>query len=474
MNFQDMSVSVLGMGRSGLALTRELSSRGARVLISDSRPREELNPALEELGGLSVEVEVGGHSDRVLQADLLVLSPGVPVHHPLVKEACRRGLPVMGEVEIAWRLSGVPFIAVTGTNGKSTTVTLIDRILGERSILAGNIGNPLVGEVAQAPPGGYVVAEVSSFQLETVHAFQPRIAVLTNLTPDHLDRHADLEEYFAAKARLFARQGPQDVAVISSDDPQASRLANLLESHNLPGWLPGFPPPDRPACPEILRFSVRGPVLKGAWFADGGLWYRGRSGTERLFDWGFPGLPGPHNLANSLAAVAVARWLGVPAEAIRSALEAHIPLHHRMEEVGRPGGVLFVNDSKSTNPASVQAALESYQAPILLIAGGKDKGTDFSGLGHCIARRARTLLVLGEAAERLAESARVAGMNSIIRCASLQEAVVVAWKNAQSGDVVLLSPACASYDMFRNAEERGRLFAQAVRCLEETHPGTVD
>ncbi|NMA29111.1 MAG: UDP-N-acetylmuramoyl-L-alanine--D-glutamate ligase [Burkholderiales bacterium] len=473
MNFQDMSVSVLGMGRSGLALTRELSSRGARVLISDSRPREELNPALEELGGLSVEVEVGGHSDRVLQADLLVLSPGVPVHHPLVKEACRRGLPVMGEVEIAWRLSGVPFIAVTGTNGKSTTVTLIDRILGERSILAGNIGNPLVGEVAQAPPGGYVVAEISSFQLETVHAFQPRIAVLTNLTPDHLDRHADLEEYFAAKARLFARQGPQDVAVISSDDPQASRLADLLESHNLPGWLPGFPPPDRPACPEILRFSVRGPVLKGAWFVDGALWYRGKSGSERLFDWGFPGLPGPHNLANSLAAVAVARWLGIPAGVIHSALEAHIPLHHRMEEVGRPGGVLFVNDSKSTNPASVQAALESYQAPILLIAGGKDKGTDFSGLGRCIARRARTLLVLGEAADRLAESARVAGMNSIIRCASLQEAVVVAWKNAQPGDVVLLSPACASYDMFRNAEERGRLFAQAVRCLEEAHPGAL-
>lgn len=473
MNFNDMSVAVLGMGRSGLALARELSSRGARVLLSDSRTREDLRSVLDELGDLPVEVEVAGHSDKVLQADLVVLSPGVSVHHPLVKQARQQGVPVMGEVEIAWRLSGVPFIAVTGTNGKSTTVTLIDRMLGERSILAGNIGNPLVGEVAQAPPGGYVVAEVSSFQLETVHAFQPRVAVLTNLTPDHLDRHADLEEYFAAKARLFARQGPQDVAVISADDPQAARVADLLESGRLPGWLPGFPTPDRPACPEVLRFSARGPVTQGAWYQEGALWYRGRSGAERLFDWGFPGLPGPHNLANSLAAVAVARWLGVPTEAIRSALEVHTPLHHRMEEVGRPGGVLFVDDSKGTNPGSVQAALESYQAPVLLIAGGKDKGTDFSELGRCIARHARTLLVLGEAAGRLADSARAAGMSSIISCSSLQEAVDVAWKNAQPGDVVLLSPACASFDMFRNAEERGRLFAQAVRRLGEVRPGTA-
>lgn len=473
MNLAGTRVAVLGMGRSGLALARELSGRGARVLLSDSRTRQELLPALEELGDLPVDLDLGGHSEEVLRRDLLVLSPGVPVHHPLVQEALRRGLPVMGEVEIAWRLSQVPFIAVTGTNGKSTTATLIHRMLGESSILAGNIGNPLVGEVAQAPPGGFVVAEVSSFQLETVHGFRPRVAVLTNLTPDHLDRHPDLEEYFAAKARLFARQGPGDLAVISWDDPQADRLARLLESRALPGWLPGFPAPDLPACPELLRFSVREPVHRGTWYAEGALWHRGADGVERLLDWDFPGLPGPHNLANSLAAVAVARWLGVPIAAMRAALESHRPLHHRMEEVGRPGGVLFVDDSKGTNPGSVQAALESYSSPVHLIAGGKDKGTDFSELGRCIARRARTLLVLGEAAGRLAESARAAGMTDIISCASLQEAVEAAWKIAQPGDVVLLSPACASFDMFRNAEERGRLFALAVRRLAEGPPGTA-
>ena len=471
MNFSGKLVAVLGLGKSGVALARELAGRGARLLLSDSRAAQDLLAVLEELRELPVEVEAGGHTERVLEADLVILSPGVSVHHPLVRRALEQGLPVMGEVEIAWRLSQAPFVAVTGTNGKSTTATLIHRMLGERSILAGNIGNPLVAEVSGAPAGGYVVAEISSFQLETVHAFRPRVAVLTNITPDHLDRHPDLDEYFAAKARLFALQGPGDAAVISADDPEADRMARLLQEGALPAWLPGFPVPDRKASPDLLRFSVRGPVPRGAWFAEGCLWYRGHGEPERLFPWGFEGLPGPHNLANALAAVAVARWLGVGGEEIRSALASHHPLHHRMEVVGRPGGVVFVDDSKGTNPGSVEAALESYPQPILLIAGGKDKGTDFSGLGQAIARRARLLLLIGEAAPRLEASARAAGMSAISTCASLQEAVAVAWKNAQPGEVVLLSPACASFDMFRNAEDRGRQFTEAVSRLPEVHPG---
>ncbi len=473
MNLAGMRVSVLGLGRSGVALARELTARGSRVLVSDARSPGDLEAPLADLAGLAVEVEAGGHTDRVLQADLVVLSPGVPVHHPLVQRALGLGLPVMGEVEVAWRLSPAPFVAVTGTNGKSTTATLIHRMLGARSILAGNIGTPLVSEVAGAHPAGYVVAEVSSFQLETVHAFQPRVAVLTNITPDHLDRHPDLGEYFAAKARLFALQGAGDAAVISADDPEAARMARLLEEGNLPAWLPGFPSPERPACPTVLRFSVRGPVARGAWFAGGALWYRDQGPAERVCGWGFDGLRGPHNLANSLAAVACARWLGVGAEDIGAALAGHQPLHHRMEEVGRPGGVRFIDDSKGTNPGSVEAALESYPEPVLLIAGGKDKGTDFSSLGAAIARRARTLVLIGEAAPRLEASARAAGMTSIHSCASLQEAVLVAWKNAQPGDVVLLSPACASFDMFRNAEERGRQFAEAVSRLPANHPDTA-
>ena len=465
MNFEGKRVVVLGLGKSGVALARELTARGARVLVSDARSPEALEEPLSELEGLPVEVETGGHTDRVLAGDMLILSPGVSVHHPRVREALERGVLVTGEVEVAWRLSRAPFVAVTGTNGKSTTATLIHRILGPRSILAGNIGTPLVAEVAQAPEGGYVVAEVSSFQLETVHDFCPRVAVLTNVTPDHLDRHPDLDEYFAAKARLFALQGPEDAAILSADDPEADRMARLLEEGRLPRWLPGFPPPPGPARPQLLRYSARGPVERGAWFEDGNLWYRDGGPAEPLGPWGFAGLPGPHNLANALAAVAAGRWLGVPVGEIRAALEGHRPLHHRLEEVGVRGGVRFIDDSKGTNPGSVEAALESYSQPIHLIAGGKDKGTDFTDLGRAIARRARTLVLLGEAAPRLADCAREAGMDRIQVCASLQEAVETAWKNAQPGDVVLLSPACASFDMFRNAEDRGRRFAEAVLAL---------
>lgn len=465
MNFDGKRIAVLGIAKSGVALARELSRRGARVLLSDSRSEADLADALAQVRGLPVEVETGGHTDRVVDGDLLIVSPGVSVHQPLVRKALGRGVAVMGEVEIAFRLSPAPFVAVTGTNGKSTTATLIHRMLGERSILAGNIGNPLVAEVAEAPPDGYVVAEISSFQLETVHEFRPRVAVLTNVTPDHLDRHPSLEEYFAAKARLFAMQGPEDAAILSADDPEAARMARLLEEGALPAWLPEFPAPPQPARPQILRFSARGPVERGAWYADGHVWYREGGEAERLLPWSFAGLPGPHNLANGLAAVAAARWLGTGVEEIRAALEGHHPLHHRLEEVGHPGGVRFIDDSKATNPGSVEAALDSFSEPIHLIAGGKDKGTDFQELGVAIARRARTLLLIGEAAPRLEAEARAAGMESIHRCSSLQEAVGLAWKNAQPGDVVLLSPACASFDMFRNAEDRGRQFAEAVSRL---------
>lgn len=470
MNFEGKRVSVLGIAKSGVALARELSRRGALVLLSDARPEGELGEALAQVRELPVELETGGHTDRVVSGDLLIVSPGVSVHQPLVRQAIERGVAVMGEVEIAWRLSPAPFVAVTGTNGKSTTATLIHRMLRDRSILAGNIGNPLVAEVAAAPPHGFVVAEISSFQLETVHEFRPRVAVLTNVTPDHLDRHPDLAEYFAAKARLFALQGPEDAALFSADDPEAARMARLLEEGDLPAWIPGFPAPLAPARPQVLRFSTRGAVERGAWYQDGFVWYRDGGEAERLLAWGFPGLPGPHNLANALAAVAAARWLGAGVDEIRAALEEHHPLHHRLEEVGRPGGIRFVDDSKATNAGSVEAALESFGTPIHLIAGGKDKGTDFTDLGKAIARGARTLLLIGEAAPRLEAVARAAGMERIHRCATLQEAVEVAWKNAQPGDVVLLSPACASFDMFRNAEDRGRQFAEAVSRLPEVRP----
>lgn len=459
MNFKGLRIAILGAGKSGIASAEELNARGARVLISDKRGHAELGELLSGLPA-SVEVETDGHTDRVLDCDIMIISPGVSVHNDYVQRALKAGKKVMGEVEVAWRLSPVPFLAVTGTNGKSTTVTLLNRMLGDKSILAGNIGNPLVAEVASAPEGGYVVAEVSSFQLETVYDFRPHVAILTNITPDHLDRHPNLDEYYAAKARLFANQGPSDLAVFSDDDEGARRMRAELAEGRLPAWLEDYPAPQVPACPKILRFSAEHSVEQGAWFEDGWIYWRDNGPRERVVKWGFAGLPGHHNLLNALGAITAAKWLEVSNEHIEAALAAHKPLHHRMEFVREYQGVKFIDDSKGTNPGAVCAVLRSFDEPVVLIAGGKDKGSDFTELGRTIAERVKTLVLIGEAADRLEANVRKAGGSSIVRCASLREAVETAWKEAKPHGAVLLSPACSSFDMFNNAEERGRLFAE--------------
>ncbi|MBQ7567568.1 UDP-N-acetylmuramoyl-L-alanine--D-glutamate ligase [bacterium] len=466
MDFDKRKIAVLGLGKSGAALAKKLSELGATVLISDSQVPKRLEEYLAELKPLGVEIEVGGHSPRVLEADLIAVSPGVSVFHPMIQEALHKGIKVMGEVEIAWRLAPAPFVAVTGTNGKSTTVTLIDRMLGKRSILAGNIGNPLVAEVGCAPADGYVVAEISSFQLETVYDFAPHVAVLTNFTTDHLDRHKSMGEYYAAKARLFARMGPKDLAVFSADDPGAVQMSEQLRQGSLPEWIPEYPAPACPACPRIMTFSVRGEVESGSWLKDGWVYYRDQGLAERLFRWDFPGLPGSHNQSNALAAVAVARSLGVSAGECEEALRSHAPLHHRLQQVRELRGVIYVDDSKGTNPDAVVAAICAYDRPVVLIAGGKDKGVDVRGMMKTVSERVRHLLLIGEAAGRFAAEAAKAGVSNIHRCASLQDAVQLAAGLAQSGDAVVLSPACSSFDMFNSAEERGDLFVQYVNSLD--------
>ena len=286
MDWRHSKVSILGMGKSGLAAAQVLSQRGARVFISDSRESSELEREIEFLRSLGAAYEVGRHSERIYEAQILVVSPGVSVHSPQVVEAFQRGLKVWGEVEVAWLLAQVPFIAVTGTNGKSTTVTLIDRMLGERSILAGNIGTPLVQEVDHAPRGGFITAEISSFQLETVEKFHPQIGVLTNITPDHLDRHPNFAEYFAAKARLWAQMGEGDLALFNYDDPQARRMLELLRSGRLPAWLPEYYPPlEREPNPQIMTYSLEGEVPQGAWWEEGWIYNRQGGSRERVVEW---------------------------------------------------------------------------------------------------------------------------------------------------------------------------------------------
>lgn len=459
--WEGRSVAVLGLARSGLAVARVLSGLGARVLLSDQRPAEELGDWLAQASQLPVEVETGGHSERVLQSQEIVISPGVSIHHPLLQQALALGIRVSGEVEVAWELCPAPLIAITGTNGKSTTASLIQRMLGQRSVLAGNIGTPLVSEMAAVTADQLVVAEISSFQLETVHGFRPVTAVLTNITPDHLDRHRTMEEYIAAKARLFWQQGPEDRAVFNADDPAAVTLAARLAEGRLPAWLSGFEAPEHPPRPQILRYSAH--TDADMCHRDGWFWHRG----NRLLRWHFPGLPGPHNLSNGLAAALVAAEHGVSAEGIEAALAGYGSLHHRLEQVGVVKGVRFVDDSKATNVASVRAALETFQEPIALIAGGRDKGLDLDELGAAIAEHCQHLVAIGEAAETIAGYARAHGLADVEYAFSMERAVETAFRAAQPGWVVLLSPACTSFDMFKNAEDRGDQFAAAVKKLEE-------
>lgn len=464
-SWQGARVSVLGLARSGLALARVLGERGAQVLLSDTRPADQLASEIAQAQAVGAEVETGGHSERLLQADVLVMSPGVSLYAPVVQQAMSAGVAVAGEVEVAWSLCPRPILAVTGTNGKSTTCSLLQAALGERSRLAGNIGVPLVSEVSGDLAGvDFVVAEISSFQLETTHRFAPRLAMLTNVTPDHLDRHRTMQEYIMSKARLFAYQGLDDISICNADDEAARLVGAWVESGTLPSW-PGFPPPTTEPRP-VLWYSALGPVERGCWFSEGAFWLRlDEKPAQRLLTWNPANLPGPHNLSNALAACLAASCVGCAPADLEAALAGYGRMHHRMEEVGSCQGVLFVDDSKATNLSSVESALQSYADPVVLIAGGRDKGLDLAALGGMIAARCHALVAIGEAGPRILQEARDAGLSRAELAGDIHDAVRRAFALAPRPGVVLLSPACTSFDMFRNAEDRGDKFTQAARRL---------
>jgi UDP-N-acetylmuramoylalanine--D-glutamate ligase len=455
MDLEGRQVLVVGLGRSGVAAARVCHQRGARVRVTDARPAEAL---AESLAALPTEIgpaqrELGGHRrESFLSADLIVLSPGVP---PLAEVADARaaGVAVTGELELGARFVQAPMLAVTGTNGKSTTTTLAGAMLaatGRPTFVGGNLGIPLCEGVgtAAAGAGGFVVVEVSSFQLETTDRFAPRVGILLNISPDHLDRYPDLEAYAAAKARLFSAQGPRDFAVVNTDDDRVRAIAAGVRSQVVPlstrrslaaegaaGWLQGE---------EIL---LRLP---------------GAAAPER-YPAQTPGLVGRHNTENALAAALAARLLGATAEQVRSTLLAFRPLPHRMILVGERGGVAFYDDSKGTNVGAVVAALDGFPRKVVLIAGGRDKGGSYAPLAAALAQVGRAAVLIGEAADNL--EAALTGVLPLRRAGSLEEAVATAAGLAQAGDAVVLSPACASFDMFRNYGHRGDVFAEAVRAL---------
>ena len=442
------TVLVVGLGRSGVAAARLCAARGAQVTVTDKQPAEALTTALVQLPPAAKQ-ELGGHrAETFLAADIIVLSPGVPPL-PEVEAARKRGTTITGELELASWFVDAPLVAITGTNGKSTTTTLCGAILvsnGRPTFVGGNLGLPFAEAVGTpaAESGGSCVLEVSSFQLETVESFRPQVAVLLNISPDHLDRHPTLDAYVATKARIFAAQTPADFAVVNIDDPLVEAAAKGIRS-------------------QCVLISTRRALVMGGWIEGDVLCVRLPGGPIEYYPAHLPGLVGRHNLENALAALVAGRLGGaLPAEA-RHALVAFRPLAHRMELVGELAGVLFYDDSKGTNVGAVVAAIDRFPRPVVLIAGGRDKGGSYEPLAQVMKQAGRGAVLIGEAAPKLREA--LAPVVPVEIAGSMEEAVAQAATMARSGDAVLLSPACSSFDMFRNYEHRAEVYRAAVKTL---------
>jgi UDP-N-acetylmuramoylalanine--D-glutamate ligase len=446
-------IAVLGFARSGQALSEALVERGVSVTVADAQPEEKLS-GVDELRRRGVRFFLGDSGAEFLEgADWLAVSPGVPLTAPPVAAARERGIPVLAEVEIAYRIAeaespeGNRWVAITGTNGKSTTTAWIAEILkraGRSVALAGNIGSPLSSFLETREPRDFV-CELSSFQLEAIDRFRPHVAVLTNITPDHLDRYADFSEYAAAKARVFENQDAADFAVVNADDPASE----------------GIDVPSR----RVL-FSRRGrPDTRGAaaWLEGGDVFWGEGNSRRSVVSASELALPGAHNLENAMAALAAAECLGAPAAAILDTLTRFEGLPHRSQLVASGGGVHWVDDSKGTNVDATARSLEGYaDGTVILILGGRDKHGDFAALADLVGKRARLVLTIGEAAETI--EAALAGKAAVERRSTMEQAVARAREAARPGDTVLLSPACASFDQYKNFEERGRHFAELARA----------
>ncbi len=446
MDLQGKKILVVGSGRTGISTARFCLGKGARVTLNDMQKKFDVPRDLLDQG---MAVEAGGHSiETFVRHDLVVISPGISIMIRPVIEAQARGIEVISEIELAGRFLRAPLIAVTGTNGKTTTTSLIGALLqaaGKRVFVGGNIGTPLIECCMQSEPFDYIVAEISSFQLEAIRHFRPFISVLLNVTDDHLDRHSSFDEYCGAKARIFMNQQSSDVAVISADDPAVLALAPSIKA-------------------EVFYFSSSHPSQNGAWHDGLFHFVRSRDRGRLTLDASGAQLRGAHNIENMLAAGSVGFLCGLSGDLIRDALLSFAGLPHRMEFVDEIQGVRFFNDSKGTNVGAVVKSLESLEGPIILIAGGKDKGGSYSPLEALLAGKGKALVVLGEARERIAAELGHAVPTVIVD--SLEKAVAEALARACPGDSVLFSPACASFDMFKSYAHRGQCFVDSVKKLK--------
>ncbi len=456
MDLQDKRILIVGLGKSGIASAQFLQARGARVTVSDSKSPDQLRAEIPALLDRGIAVETGGHGERTFRGqDLIVVSPGVPADVPQLVQARLHGVPIIGEIELASQFLQGRILAITGSNGKTTTTTLTGEILaasGFPVVVGGNIGTPAVSLIEKTTPASFVVLEISSFQLETIQTFEPFISCILNITPDHLDRHRTFEAYVDAKARIFENQKDAGFCVLNADDPAANQLTS------------------RARCP-VVHFSRRTEVAAGAFVRDGKIFFRdekSNQATEReILPVAEIPLKGAHNLENVLAAVCLASLSGCTPGSIRQAVRAFKAVEHRLEFVAEIAGVSYYNDSKATNVDATIKALESFPANIHLILGGKDKGSDYSVLNDLLRQRVKRVYTIGAAAAKIESqiaSSKSGGLE-IVHAETLENAVHKAHAAAQAGDVVLLAPACASFDQFKNYEHRGQVFKEIVRGL---------
>jgi len=440
-------VLVVGLGKSGVASALFLQARGAKVTVSDSKPQDQLGDEIPVLLDHGIAVETGGHGERTFRGqDLIVVSPGVPVDSQPLVQARALGEPVIGEIELASQFLPKNIVAITGSNGKTTTTTLAGEIIaagGFSTAVGGNIGTPAISLVEQAGPGTVVVLEVSSFQLETIQTFRPKVAVVLNITPDHLDRHRTFEAYTDAKARIFENQKAGDFAVLNADDTASAALASRTRA-------------------QVFWFSRKKEVKQGAYVREGRILFRDANGQREIMHVSDVPLKGGHNVENVLAAVCVSAVMGCDAGRIAKAVRDFKAVEHRLEYVATIRGVEYYNDSKATNVDATIKALESFPANIHLILGGKDKDSDYTQLNELLRQRVKRVYTIGAAAGKI--ESQIKG-TEVDHCETLETALRRASAIAASGDVVLLAPACASFDQFQNYEHRGRVFKEVVHAL---------
>jgi UDP-N-acetylmuramoylalanine--D-glutamate ligase len=447
MDFTGKKIVIIGMGKTGIATARFLGNQGAKVVVTDEKQFDQWGGEFKQIAG-EKWLEVGDYNARVLEgADMVVPSPGVPPNSDLLVEAQKKNIPVVSEIELAYWFLKVPVIAVTGTNGKTTTTTLLGEILqrsGKKVFVGGNIGTPLIEYAETSQKDDFIVAEISSFQLQWIEKFRPFIAILLNITCDHINYHGSFAEYRRVKAGIFANQTKTDWAILNAADQEQDGIADATYA-------------------QIVKFSSKDVLSPGIFIKDNDIVLIMPGFNEEKYSLSIINLPGLHNVENVMAAIMAARLCGCSQKDIIATVRAFSGLPHRIEFTGERNSIKFYDDSKGTNVGSVLRALETFTQPVILLLGGRDKDGDFESLKPLLKKKTRKVILFGEARNRIASL--IGEDVPVLKKAGLREAIQSAYKDAQSGDVVLLSPGCASFDEFANYKDRGNFFKDVVRNL---------